>query len=345
MESIVPACVATDVSLGPKTTLGVGGSVSHYAVVRDERELTEAVRFAKSVGLPIIPLGGGSNVIVPDEGLHALILTPGFTTITYEDIDATNVRVRAGAGVVFDALVAEVVRKGLWGIENLSLIPGMVGAVPIQNVGAYGVEAKDVIESTTAYDVNEEASHVFSREACAFEYRSSFFKRSEGKRFIVTQVAFVLSRTPNPRTEYRDLKEHFKGAQNIPLSDIRDAVIHIRKQKFPDWHVLGTAGSFFKNPIITREAFAKLKETYPELPGYPHHDEVKVSLGWILDHVLNLRGYRKGNVGLYEKQALVLVAYNGATAREILRVSDEIREKIFDATRIRVEREVVVLSS
>ncbi len=326
--------------LGPYTTLGVGGPARYYADVCTESDLREACAFAEARALPVVVLGGGSNVVCADHGVDALVVHPCFRDQVYTLVSGDVTEVTVGAGVPLDTLIEETVERGLWGLENLSAIPGTIGAVPIQNVGAYGVEAKDVVIRVDAYDVRTGEVRVFSKEACMFDYRTSFFKSNEGKSYIVTSVTFALSVNPRPQIGYRDLAMWF-GDEKMPSQrSIRSAVTEIRSKKFPDWHTLGTAGSFFKNPIIPRDQFELLVTRYPELPGFPHNGMVKVPLGWILDRILNVRGYRKGNVGLYEAQALVLVQYGNATATEIREFSDDIIEKIFEATHIRVEREV-----
>jgi UDP-N-acetylmuramate dehydrogenase len=288
-------------------------------------------------------LGGGSNVLVPDTGVRGLVVHPLFSDVTYEEVGA-SVHVTAGAGVVLDGLIEELVSRELWGMENLSGIPGTVGGVPIQNVGAYGVEGKDVIVSVAGYDPTNDTVVTLSNEACMFAYRDSYFKH-EGRHLIITSVTFVLSRVATPKLSYKDLVERF-GAQASPtLSDIRHAVIAIRSSKFPDWRTTGTAGSFFKNPIISEAHYDTLRAEYPELPGFKTADgHVKVSLGWILDRVCGLRGYTEGAVGLYHAQALVLVCTHGTPAEEIIAFADAIIARVYAATNISVEREVTLFN-
>jgi UDP-N-acetylmuramate dehydrogenase len=321
----------------------VGGSASHFVKVTEEREIRDAILYAQEHELRVVILGGGSNVLVPDRGIDALVIVPAFMTVTYTGIDDHTVIVSAGAGVELDALIRETVEKGLWGLENLSAIPGSVGGVPVQNVGAYGVEAKDVVQSVTVYDRETKSLVVLTNEECTFAYRTSLFKREEGKRYIITHVAFELSRVPHPKIVYKDLAVRFSESREVTQNEIRNALIDIRSNKFPDWHTQGTAGSFFKNPILDKKKFLTLKEQYPDMVGFIQNGKVKVSLGWILDHVLHLKGYREGNVGLYEAQALVLVTHGESTSEEILSFSESIIQKIFDATGIVVEREVVLL--
>lgn len=334
--------IETQVPLTHRTTLGVGGNAAFFTTVRSIEELREASAYARAHALRLVVLGGGSNVVVSDNGIDGLVVHMALNDISME-VTNEHVLVTAGAGVSLDELVAQTVHEELWGMENLSGIPGSVGAVPIQNVGAYGVEAEDIIEYVDVYDTSTDECLRFTNAECNFGYRDSRFKRDDGKCYIVTAVTMRLSRTPKRQIGYKDLAAVFANTVEPSLQEIRDAVIIIRAGKFPDWRMIGTAGSFFKNPIITEEAYGELQKKFPEIPGFPQQYGVKIPLGWILDKVLNVRGYREGNVGLYEKQALVLVNHGGATAEEVITFSDSIIKKIFDATRIRVEREVVVL--
>ncbi len=334
--------IEENISLAERTTMHVGGMASHFVSVHSIDELKEAYRFAKERDLQVAILGGGSNVVVCDGWIDALIIHPAFTEITIKDEEGFA-EVTAGGGVVLDQLVEFVVEKKLWGLENLSGIPGSVGGVPIQNVGAYGVEAKDIITEVGVYDPRIDTYTVLQNTECEFAYRNSIFKQERGSHLVVIDVTFKLNKTPTPNIAYKDLALAFENTKTPSLQEIRTVVLSIRAGKFPDWKMIGTAGSFFKNPFISNADYARLIQMYPELPGYPTDDHVKIPLGWILDKILNLKGHRVGNVGLYEKQALVVVNYGGATAEEIITFGDSIIQKIFDATSIRVEREVVLL--
>jgi UDP-N-acetylmuramate dehydrogenase len=338
-----PASIQENVPLAQLTTLGVGGSAAYFAIVRTTDELAELALWAESEAHHITVIGGGSNILVSDNGLGGLVLQIAIDGEVYEDRgDAVHITV--GAGVVFDTLVEHTIREGLWGLENLSAIPGTVGGVPIQNVGAYGVEARGVIESVKVFDRETNSITLLTNEQCQFAYRDSLFKHAGRERYIVTAVTFTLSKTPRPHLSYRDLAARFGDNANPSLPLIREAVCEIRAGKFPDWHVVGTAGSFFKNPIVDSETHARILSMYSAIPTYPEADgRFKIALGWILDRVLSLKGYREGNVGLYSEQALVLVNYGGATADDISAFSERIIEKIFNATGIRIEREVVVM--
>jgi len=251
--------------------------------------------------------------------------------------------VEVGAGENWDSFVKEVVDRGLYGVENLSGIPGTVGATPIQNVGAYGTEVSDVLKWVEVFDQESGKVVRLNSAKCRFEYRDSIFKQPEGRRYIVTRVCFRLSASGSPNLSYRDLAEQFADVREEPaLAAIRDAVLRIRANKFPDLKEVGTAGSFFKNPIIEEEHGKKLREIHPDMLMFPTRSgrHVKVSLAWILDHVCQMRGVRRGNVGTYERQPLVFITYKGATAAEVHAFAKEIADKVFNETGIVVTPEV-----
>lgn len=326
----------TGVSLASHTTFQIGGPAEWFVEVTREAELEAAVLWAEERELPITILGGGSNMLVSDTGVPGLTLK-----LMIDTVEQVGDEFIVGAGKNFDELVAETVAAGYWGLENLSHIPGSVGATPVQNVGAYGVEVKDVISNVRVYDRATKNWQTLDAAACQFGYRDSLFKHEAGKDLIVSKVTFALSQTPKPRLEYRDLASAFAEEEAPSQAAIRNAVIGIRAQKFPDWHQVGTAGSFFKNPIITKAKYEALKATYAELPGYEvEPGKIKVPLAWVLQHVCDLRGRRAGTVGSYEGQALVVVNHGGATAAQVeafaTLVSDTVREK----TGIEIEWEV-----
>lgn len=329
--------------LAPYTTLQVGGQARYLTRITSEEQLHETVVAAKERALPFVVLGGGSNVLVPDGGYDGVVIVMATTGISEQSL-GDQVLVTAQAGMLFDELVASVVAKGYWGLENLSHIPGTVGATPVQNVGAYGVEVSDLIASVTIYDTEREVYRTLTAAECQFGYRTSRFKTEYHGRVIVTAVTFRLECTPKPRIQYADLARWF--GESVPDSPavVRDAVMAVRSAKFPDWHQVGTAGSFFKNPIVPNEIAAALVAQYPALPFYPYSDtHVKCSLGFILDKVCGLRGFRDGHVRLFEAQALVLVAERGATATEIDAFANQIAARVCAATGIVIEREVQTL--
>lgn len=329
--------------LAPRTTFGIGGSAAYLVEVTSEDELINAVREAHRVDVPVTVLGGGSNVLIADEGVPGLTIVNRIGGIAHEVVDGMA-QVTAGAGVVWDELVARTVEHGWWGLENLSAIPGTVGATPIQNVGAYGVEVAERMVAVRAFHRVTGEWRTFSAAECSFGYRHSFFKTDEGAPWIVTAVTFALTTVPTPVLGYRDLATRFGDDTTPSQAAIREAVMAIRSAKFPDWHELGTAGSFFKNPTIDATAFALLKERYPELPSYAQpNGMVKIPLGWVLDKVCNLRGYRDGAVGCYEAQALVVVNYGGATAALVRDFAAHVAMHVHEATGITIEWEVTTV--
>lgn len=331
--------------LAPLTTLKVGGFALAYTKVENEADVHEALTYAHEHELAVSLLGGGSNILVKDEGFAGLVMhmqSKGMSHVAEED---GRVTLYAKAGELFDDVVSYSVAHGFWGLENLSHIPGTVGATPVQNVGAYGVEIKDVLKEVIVFDMHTRSLRTLSKGECLFSYRDSLFKHSEGKRFVIMEVVFELAVRGVPRIAYKDLQQYFAGTTGLPTqNDVRNAIIHIRSEKFPDWKTVGTAGSFFKNPIVTEETGSKLQERFPELPLFKTEDgNIKISLGYILDKIVGVRGYEEGNVRLFEKQALVLVAGANATAEEVISFAEKISKKVFEKTDIHIEMEVTQL--
>ena len=332
--------VKHNVVLAPLTTLKIGGEATSCIEIKYVQQLPLALQFARTQGLKFAFLGSGSNVLLRDEGYQGCMLLIRIKGIT-ERIEGDTVYMTVAAGELLDDVVSYSVERGWWGIENLSAIPGTIGATPIQNVGAYGVEVSDVIDSVDVFDCESETFLTLSREECLFSYRDSIFKKEIGKKYIVTHVTFILSTLPAPRIEYRDLTQAFAGTQFPLITSIRSSVIAIREQKFPDWKVVGTAGSFFKNPIVTVEQYATLLEEYPSLPAFESSlGYMKISLGYVLDKILNLKGYCEGSVCLYEKQALVLIANTGAGSKEVKQFAEKIIERVQNKIGVQVEMEV-----
>ncbi|MDO8620435.1 MAG: UDP-N-acetylmuramate dehydrogenase [bacterium] len=343
------------ISLKEFTTMKIGGTARFFAVVTSADELAEALAVAHEKKCRLVVLGGGSNTLVSEGTIDAFVVKIAIRGTMWKD-EGTSVLVIAGAGENWDGLVAEAVLRGLWGVENLSGIPGTVGATPIQNIGAYGTEVQEVIEWVEVFDTKTGKIEQFTKEACGFSYRDSIFKRPEGKAFVVTRVAFRLQKNGTPNLAYKDLKERFKipdsGFKNKDdkpsLTDIRNAIIEIRSKKFPDLKEFGTAGSFFKNPIISSERFSELKKTYPDLPGFELRTSnlelrIKVPLAWVLDNICGLKGFEKGNVKLFEKQPIVLVQNGSASSEEIEAFAKEIIASVKTKTGIDVEWEVAFI--
>jgi len=327
-----------DVPLSTITTLRVGGPARFVVRCVTEEDILEGIRYAKERNLPLYVLGQGSNLLASDQGFEGVVLkieTRGIHTET----TGTGVLITVQAGVPWETLVKAVASESLWGLENLAGIPGTVGAAPVQNIGAYGMEVKDTIEEVKALDTVTEEARIFTTEQCAFGYRESMFKHA--KNLLILSVTFRLHTEGEPRTDYKDLTTYIDehGALKSPQS-VGDAVRSIRARKFPDLQIVGTAGSFFKNPTISLEAYARLQETYEAIPGFPNSEGIKIPLAFVLDKVLNLRGYTEGNVSLFEEQPLVLVAHEGASSDEIHVFAKKIAQRVYDVTGITIEREV-----
>lgn len=330
--------IEKDKNLKEFTTFRIGGPAQFFCSVKNEDDVQEAVVFAQMNKLETFVLGGGSNILISDAGFQGLVIKMEIMGIEFKDE-----RVIVAAGENWDELVGMCVEKGLYGIETLSLIPGTVGAAPVQNIGAYGSEVKDTVESVRVYDTVENVFKDFLNTDCQFEYRNSLFKREAG-RYIIVSTTFILKKNGKPNISYKDLREFFKGKENPTLLEVRNAVIEIRTRKLPDVKLVGTAGSFFKNPIITHGQANELKKNYPELPVYPVDDTyVKVSLGWILDHVCGYKGKTVGNVGAYKNQALVLVNNGDATAEEVLALAEKMKHDVREKTGIEIEMEVQLI--
>jgi UDP-N-acetylmuramate dehydrogenase len=334
--------IQKNIPIAQYTTFKIGGPARYFCAVKNEDDLLEAVKFSKEKKLPILVIGGGSNLLVADSGFNGMVIRNEIKGKDWKEGNDGIVTVTAGAGEDWEGLVKESVDRGLYGLEGLSSIPGTVGASPVQNIGAYGVDVSHAIKSVRAFDTTALGFVSLSNEDCGFTYRDSMFKHEKG-RYIISAVTYELSKNGKVSVEYKDLKDYFakKGNSQPTLKDVREAVIEIRKNKLPDWTDWGTAGSFFKNPVVSAQKFTELKKLYPELPGFTEQDgHVKLSLGWILDKLCNAKGLTIGNVGTYEKQALVVVAKPGATAQEVLDFSNELMRRVKDKTGIEIEGEV-----
>ena len=287
-------------------------------------------------------LGGGNNILFTKQYDGTLIHPIGKRIERLND-DSESVRVRVDAGVEWDDFVQWCVERDLWGAENLSLIPGSVGAAPVQNIGAYGAEAKDIIHTVHYFDTQLREHLSLSNEECRFGYRDSIFKGELRGRAIITAVDFTLSTVASPSLRYGDVQQQVEERGGATLKNIREAVCSIRQTKLPDTNVLGNAGSFFKNPIVNKEVSERLKAEYDTMPIYPVSEhKCKLAAGWLIDQA-GLKGYRKGNVGVHERQALVLVNFGGATGAEVIALSEEVRERVFAKFGINIDPEVNIL--
>ena len=315
--------------LKERHTFGMDVMADRLIEFANEDELKSALTGAVK---PLLFMGGGSNLLFLNN-YSGTVLHSVIDNINIVAEDDNSVSVRVGSGVVWDDFVAYCVEKGWWGVENLSLIPGEVGASAVQNIGAYGVEVKDVLQSIEAISVDDLSKRIFTNAECNYAYRDSIFKKSLKGKYVITYVTYRLSKKANPNIGYGALKSVL--AENPSLKEIRDAIIAVRNSKLPDPKVYGNAGSFFMNPVIPMEQFVALQSRYPDIPSYPASDGyIKVPAGWLIEKS-GWKGKSLGNAAVYEKQALVLINRGGATGMEIKHLADTVIadvHKIFGIT-------------
>ena len=323
-----PAKLTPHLGLKHRNTFGLDAVAELAYEIRSPEQIPAVMSEISKQKLPWRVLGGGSNVILPSAlpGATLLIDILG-QEILSSDEEATYLSV--GAGVIWHELVAWTLENNMPGFENLALIPGTVGAAPIQNIGAYGVEIGEYIDRIEAFDAKDHAFVTLPKEACRFAYRDSYFKQNPG-RFIVTKVVFKMPKAWQARIHYADLAKQFPADTTPSPEEIFLAVCKIRTHKLPDPKVIGNAGSFFQNPVIPNEQYETLLKTYTDLVSYPDlPGKRKLAAGWLIDQC-GFKGQRMGSVGVYENQALVLVNHGGGTAEDILGLAKCIRDKVHD---------------
>lgn len=331
-----------DVALAPMTTMRVGGNARYLAHVKTLSELSEAVTWAKEKGVPFFVLGGGSNTLVSDEGFPGLVIKIEIGGVAYEHVHH-GIRASVGAGEIWDEFVRDAVLRDLWGVENLSLIPGTVGGAAVQNIGAYGVEVRELISEIETFDIETAQRKIFPAHKCKFGYRDSMFKHSS--HLVVTRVVLNLTRDSLPRMNYKDVKKYFEDRKILhpTIQNMRDAIIAIRVAKMPG-NEIGSAGSFFKDPLVTVAKLEEIKRQFPEIKAHLlGAGGAKLSAAWILDKVLGIKGVRRGNVGVSEKHSLILVNYGAGKSAEIVLLANEIKKSVAEKIGVVLEEEVVVL--
>lgn len=333
-----------DVSLAALNTFGVEARARWFAAVDSIDALAAVLADPRVDGLPRVILGGGSNLLLTGD-LDALVLKIDLRGV--HDLPPTedHWRVRVGAGETWHAVVEQLIQADRPGLENLALIPGSTGAAPIQNIGAYGLELAERFDSLTAWDIARAELVTMSLADCAFGYRDSVFKGPLAGQRIVLDVTFALPRQWQPVTGYADVASELaaRGVASPTARDVFDAVVAIRRRKLPDPAAIGNAGSFFKNPIVSRDKRAELIAKFPSLVSYPlAGGRFKLAAGWLID-AAGMKGATRGRAGVYEKQALVLVNRGGATGREILALAREVQDKVQEKFGVALEPEPVIL--
>ena len=330
---------AVNVDLKPYNTFGLAATAQYFSKLSSVEELSNL-----NTNAPVLVLGGGSNLLFRDN-IDGFVVKNEIMGIDLIREDADHVYVRAGAGENWHGFVEHCIAKGWCGVENLALIPGCIGASPMQNIGAYGVEIKGVFHSLEAWHLQDKELHSFSLEDCAFGYRESVFKRKYKGQYIITHVTYRLRKTPEFHISYGAIQQELErmGVQELSIRAVADAVIGIRRSKLPDPAVIGNAGSFFKNPEVPAETFVALKQRFPDIVGYSTSSGmVKLAAGWLIERA-GWKGYRKGDAGVHENQALVLVNYGQATGDEIFQLSEEILHSIDAQFGVHLEREVNII--
>ena len=293
----------------------------------NEEDITTALRDEYFMECLKVHIGAGSNLLFLND-FNGIILHSRIRDIRVTAEDDESISLRVGSGMVWDELVKYAVSHELYGIENLSGIPGEVGAAAIQNIGAYGAEAKDVIESVETYHIPTLEKKIFTNSECHYAYRSSIFKKEYDNQYIIAYVNLRLSKKPHFSLEYGNLQEETAKCPELTLQAVREAVLAIRAKKLPDPEQLGNAGSFFMNPVVTSEQFEALKKDYPDMPSYPAAEgKVKVPAGWLIEQC-GFKGKTYGQAAVYEKQALVIVNLGGADAGEIALLADVIIQTV-----------------
>ncbi len=326
-------------SLKSYNTFGIDVPAEYFTALSDINSLEEIAAIQKQKHI----LGGGSNILLT-KPVKGLVIHNKLKGIKIEKEDDNHVWVRVQSGELWHDFVLYAINKGLGGIENLALIPGTAGASPMQNIGAYGVEAKDTIESVTFWYWNERTFLTYASRECAFEYRDSIFKHHLKDKAFITSVVYKLDKKPKYNTSYGAIEQELEsmGVQELSVKAIAYAVMHIRISKLPDPKIIGNAGSFFKNPTIPQKLFITLQSSYPKIPYYKVNDTmVKIPAGWLIEQC-GWKGYKTGFTGVHAKQALVLVNYGNAKGSDIWKLSGEILNSVKERFGIELEREVQV---
>jgi UDP-N-acetylmuramate dehydrogenase len=328
--------IQENVPLAPMTTLGIGGAARYFLPARDEQEVAAGVHWAGEQGLPLFVLGGGSNIVVADEGFPGLVLRMELRGLNLVEEPDGIIALEAAAGEDWDQAVELAVSRNLAGIECLSGIPGTVGGTPVQNVGAYGQEVSETLVWVRALDRRSGCVVTLSNADCRFSYRQSIFNTAQPERYVVLAVTYRLRRNGEPALGYADLQKELAGTPTPSLAQVRDAVRRIRERKAmllvpgdPDGH---SAGSFFKNPVVSRAHFERIQGTAPgPVPHYPagrDETQVKLAAAWLIENAGFRKGCTRGRVGISSKHTLALVNRGGASARELLALAREIQDGV-----------------
>ncbi len=331
--------IKENIDLSKYNTFRTGGNARFFCEVESESELFQVINFSQKKKIKFLIIGNGSNLLVGDSDFDGLVIKNSIKGFSVEKKNKNTTIVSSYSGENFDDLISFTKSKKISGIENLWYIPGTVGAALVQNIGAYGTEVKDFVFKVECFDIKKNKKVILKNSECEFNYRDSIFKKN--KNLIIIKVYFKLNNYFNPNIEYKVLKDYFGNRKNIKIQEVVDTIEKIRKEKLPDWKKVGTAGSFFKNPVITIAKYKEISNKYPDLPMFKDKKGyVKIPLAFVLDKICKLKDYKIKNVGLYVSQPLVVVNYGKATYKEINSFIKIIEKKVFEKIKIKIEREV-----
>lgn len=347
--------IQQNVPLAPLTAFGLGGPAAYFVSIEKESDITEALQFSRDNNLDIFVFGGGSNMVVSDRGFNGMVLSIDNKGIDIINETDDHAYIKVGSGEIWDNVVAFAVERNWWGIETMSYIPGKTGAFSVQNVGAYGSEASEVVERVTVFDREDQTLKELSNADCEFTYRNSLFKTNAKGRYIILETVLKLSKKPQPNTEYVDVKNYFAD-HNITdptIQQIREAIISIRQKKFADPAKVGTAGSFFLNLYISQDEYAAMHKKVMEVYGeekaglleeiknkFPVDAGIKIPTAFIIDRICELKGTRVGGAIVSETQALAIInPEKNATSDDVLALIQKVRQAVYDATTIKLDVE------
>ncbi len=335
--------IQNNISLRPFNTFGIEAKTKHFSKFATLSELSALNEYSINKNEKLLILGGGSNLLFTGD-YNGLVIKNEIEGVEVVNEDEEFIYVKASAGENWHQFVLYCIKNNFAGIENLTLIPGNVGASPMQNIGAYGVEIKDVFYSLDAFHLQEKTIITFNNSDCNFGYRESVFKRKYSGQFVILNVTFQLRKKPITNISYGAIQQELEamGVTEVSIAAISNAVAKIRQSKLPDPKVIGNAGSFFKNPTISKDHFDQLKNQFPSIVGYPVAEKIKVAAGWLIE-ACGWKGYRNGDAGCHSKQALVLVNYDHAHGTDILRLAKEIMASVNEKFDIELEPEINII--
>ncbi|MES2023839.1 MAG: UDP-N-acetylmuramate dehydrogenase [Patescibacteria group bacterium] len=336
--------IIKDYDLKDLNTFGVHARAKYFVTLEREEDLPELFNLSEFKNNQKLFLGGGSNILFTKD-FDGIVILNKLKGIEVVSEDTESVFIKCMGGEIWDDLVQFTVERGLWGIENLALVPGTAGAAPMQNIGAYGVELKNTLEDIEAYDIESGEKKVFKNAECEFGYRDSIFKSKVKGKYFITAITIKLSKISKPNISYKILENYLKE-NNIEVKSSKDvsiAVSAIRRSKLPyNTKVLGNAGSFFKNVYVSRQKLAELLSTYPDLSFFEEGEKIKINSGWLVEKC-GWKGKKVGNVGVHEKQALVLINYGGATGEEIINFANQIIDSVKEKFNLQIVPEVNII--